>query len=223
MALILPLLGLALVDSTSIGTLVLPLLMVVIAGRADWGSLAIYFRTVVGLYFAIGVALLLGAGAVVEVLGDVLDTAPVYWLLLILGVGLFIQAFRMEGKDADPERLKGMVRRGSKPGALVGLALASVGTEVATMLPYLGAIGLLSTSDWSWPVQIGALVVYCLVMILPAVLIIGVASLFGDRLWGRLERFSTWIARQTEETIAWIVGIVGFYMAGFAVGQLGLL
>lgn len=223
MALIIPLLGLALVDSTSIGTLVLPLLMVVIAGRAEWGSLAIYFRTVVGLYFAIGVALLLGAGAVVEVLGDVLDTAPVYWGLLILGVGLFIQAFRMEGKNADPERLKGMVRRGSKPGALVGLALAAVGTEVATMLPYLGAIGLLSTSDWSWPVQIGALVVYCLVMILPAVLIIGVASLFGDRLWGRLERFSTWIARQTEETIAWIVGIVGFYMAGFAVGQLGLL
>lgn len=223
MTLILSLLGLALVDSTSIGTLVLPLLMVVIAGRADWGTFFIYLRTVVVLYFAIGVALLLGAGAIVEVLGGYLDTGPVYWVLIILGMALVIQAFRMGGKNTDPERLKGMVRRGSRPGALVGLALAAVGAEVATMLPYIGAIGLLSASDWSWLVRIGALAVYCLVMILPALLIIGVASLSGNQLWNRLERFSNWIARQTEETVAWIVGIAGVYMAGFAAGQLGLL
>jgi hypothetical protein len=90
------------------------------------------------------------------------------------------------------------------------------------MVPYLGAIGLLSTSDLGWPARVATLAAYCLVMVLPALAIIGVVYLAGDRLWDRVERFAAWIARQTEETVAWIVGIVGLLLAADAVGRLQL-
>ena len=50
----------------------------------------------------------------------------------------------------------------------MGVAVAAVGVEVATMLPFLGAIGLLTAHAPSTPVALGLLAAYCLVMIAPA-------------------------------------------------------
>lgn len=222
MSLFITLLGLSLLDSTSTGTLVLPLLMVVVARRVYWANLGIYLGTVVSLYFAVGLVLLLGAGVAVEAVGDLLDTRPVFWAQLVLGVGLVVLSFRMEGGRSDEGTLQRMVGGERTPRAMVGLGVAAVGMEIVSMMPYLGAIGLLSASDLGWPVRIATLAVYCLVMVLPALAIIGLVSLMGDRLWNRVERFAGWIARQTEETVAWIVGIVGFLLAADALNRLQL-
>lgn len=222
MGLLLPLLGLSLLDSTSIGTLVLPLLMVVIARQVQWAKMSVYLGTVGLLYFGIGLVLLVGADAVIRLVGDSLDSRPAWWGQLVLGVAMVALSFRLDGKEGDQGRLHRMVAGERSTRAMIGLALAAVAMEIATMVPYLGAIGLLSTSDLAFASQVGLLALYCLVMLLPALALIGAVSLAGDRLWGKMERFSGWIARQTEETVAWIVGIVGFLLAADAANRLAL-
>ena len=54
--------GLALVDSTSFGTLVLPLMML-LAPQVRTRNLVVYLATIAAFYFAVGVALLAGARA----------------------------------------------------------------------------------------------------------------------------------------------------------------
>lgn len=215
------LVGLALVDSTSFGTLGIPLVLVVANRRVLGRPLAVYFGTVVIFYFLVGVALVLGLGAVFGAFGDALESDAAYWLQLVLGVGLFVVSFRIGGG----KQSKGKQRRSWMPAslgtrAMVGIALTATLIEVGTMLPYLGAIGLLSASELGVVWQLLILAGYCLFMILPALVLIGAASLLGDRVWSRLERLSTWMQRHSEDSIGWIIGILGFFLAANALEAL---
>lgn len=215
------LVALALVDSTSLGTLVIPLLLVVRSREVQVRSLSIYLATVVGLYFLVGVALLFGAQAVADRVGDVLSARPVQWMQLALGVllalyGIFANKLPWAGRRADVPS-----QRSAK--AMVALGVASVAVELATMLPYLAAIGLIASLDTVLPVRLAVLLAYCLVMILPAVLLIALAAAFGARIWGRLERFIAWVEKQVAETMLWIAALVGIYLAASAAASLGLI
>ncbi|MEJ7839844.1 MAG: hypothetical protein WKF81_13610, partial [Thermomicrobiales bacterium] len=59
-----------------------------------------------------------------------------------------------------------------------------------------------------------------LVMILPAVILIAVASVLGDRLWPRLERLNAWVLKNAAESVGWLVGIAGFLIAADAASRL---
>lgn len=83
--------------------------------------------------------------------------------------------------------------------------------ELATMLPYLAAIGLLTASaPVLSPVEsAGLLAAYCVVMLLPAlVLLVGRLAL-RSLITPVLELLDRWFARHGQSTIAWIVGIIG--------------
>lgn len=81
------------------------------------------------------------------------------------------------------------------------------------MLPYLGAVGLMAAADlagWTVPMLLAG---YCLVMVLPAgVLLAGRAALPGlsERL---LRRLNTWIVEKAGNATGWILGIAGFLVA----------
>lgn len=214
------LVGLALVDSTSFGTLGIPLVLVVADRRVRGRPLAIYFGTVVIFYFLVGVALVLGLGAVFDMLGDALESDAAYWLQLVLGVALFAISFRIGGKRSMGKQRRSWIPTSLGARAMVGIALTATLIEVGTMLPYLGAIGLLSASELGVVWQLLILAGYCLFMILPALVLIGAASLLGDRVWSRLERLSTWMQRHSEDSIGWIIGILGFFLAANALGAL---
>lgn len=223
MTLLLTLAGLALVDSTSFGTLGIPLVLIVAARQVQVRAMLIYHSTVVVFYFLIGGALMLGLDTALGALGNALDSRAAYWVQLVIGVVLFGLSFRFNGKRKEGKPPRNWIPVSTNGKAMVGLALAATMLEVATMLPYLGAIGLLSTSDTNLVQRLLILAAYCMVMILPAVLILVAASLFGDRLWSRLERLSSWIQRNSEETMGWAIGIVGFFLAADAVSNLGLV
>lgn len=214
--------ALALLDSTSIGTLVVPLLLVVRSRGVQARSLTVYLGTVVGLYFLVGVALLLGAEAILGRVSGLLDERPVLWMQLVLGVVLLAY-----GVFAD--RIPGMGGRRPdvppqlSPRAMVALGAGSVLVELATMVPYLAAIGLIAALDVAVVGKLGVLLAYCLVMVLPAVVLIALAAAFGARIWDRLERIIAWVERQTAETMLWIAALVGIYLAGDAAVSLGLL
>jgi hypothetical protein len=227
LALLGPLAVLALIDSTSFGTLLIPIWLMLHPGPVRAGRLLAFLGTVAAFYFAVGLAVVAGADALLPDLAGIVESRPFLWVQLTVGVALFFLSFRMgrrKGSDAGGGRLARWRERAMTTGSiggLIGLAVTAVGIELGSMLPYLAAIGLITTAQL--PVAQVALVMagYCLVMIMPALFLLGARLALGHRIEPLLERISRWLAN--SEALAWVVGIVGFLLARDAVFRLGLL
>jgi cytochrome c biogenesis protein CcdA len=200
--------GLALLDSTSIGTLFIPIWLMLAPGRLRFGRFGIYLATITVFYFVVGVLLVLGASRVLEHL----DGRVALWIQLVIGVGLFAVSFRFDSKKK-MDTAKWTNRVNGSTAALVGVAVLAGVVELATMLPYLGAIGMMSAADLT-PAQIGLLLAgYCVVMVLPAlVLLVGRIAL-RSRVEPVLRRISRWFAEKGAGATGWILGIAGFLVA----------
>ncbi len=231
---------LALVDSTSFGTLLIPVWLLMTPGRVRLGRVGLFLATAVLCYFAIGLVLLLGASALREGFSAVSNTDAFLVGQLVLGAGLVVVSHFMDNKTARPRaaeraahgggrisrwraRAMGTDESGGATPALLILAVVAVLAEVATMLPYLAAIGIITTEGPGLPGDIGLLAGYCVVMIAPALaLSIGrvVARAALERPLSRLDR---WLTKHAQSTTAWIIGIVGVLLALRAISDLGLI
>ena len=94
----------------------------------------------------------------------------------------------------------------------MALAVIAGLLELPTMLPYLVAIGVLSNSTLALPAGIGVLAVYCLVMLIPALGLLGLRAALGSRLDSLLQRVSSKMGRFASETLLWVAGIAGFLL-----------
>lgn len=228
---------LALIDSTSFGTLMIPLWLMLAPGRMRVGRIVVFLVTVATFYFGVGLAIMFGAEAAVAQLGDLFSSRLALTVLFAAGVGLIIWSFQLEAK-AKREKKEGAppsarVLRwrdravgsessgagGSGGIALMGLAVGAGTVEVATMLPYLGAIGLLTTSGVGWPLSGGVLAAYCVVMILPALaflLLRLVAARWVDPV---LLKLDGWLTRNSTNTLSWVVGILGVLLVVNTAGE----
>jgi len=96
--------------------------------------------------------------------------------------------------------------------SLMTIALTAGALEVATMLPYLASIGLLTASapalELSPAHSAGLLAAYCVVMLLPALVLLSGRILLRSLITPVLNALDAWFARNGQSTIAWIVGIV---------------
>ena len=158
----LPLAGLALVDSLSAGTLVIPIALIFMWRRVRVGLLGTYLATIATAYFGLGVALLLGFDAAVTRLSGVSETDWFRWVTLVLGAGLFVfGVFSPNPKkhtatqSAGAEVPEGRASRLAKSASLsvtgmAGLALGAAVVEAATMLPYLGAMGIIQSMSFGF-------------------------------------------------------------------------
>lgn len=217
-------------DSTSIGTLFIPIWLMLVPGeRAPrLGRILIYLGTVAGFYFLVGVLLVLGAAPILDALGGSLDHPIALWAQLGIGVALFALSFRFDSSSAKRRGRPGPITRWRERATsgtagvrwLVGLALIAALVEVATMLPYLGAIGMMTTSDISPALVPVLLAGYCLVMVLPALLLLGLRAVGRTRVEPFLQRMSKWIERNAASTTGWVLGIAGFLVARDAVFRL---
>lgn len=220
---------LALIDSTSFGTLLIPLWLMLSPGRLRPGRVLTFLGVVVGFYFALGLALTTVLERVLEAGNGWAEHPMVVRGQLVLGVGLLVGSFFIGRKKSDsaprePGRLMRFRERAMTgeraTGALVALALGATVLEVATMLPYLGAIGLLATADLGLATRVAALAGYCLVMVAPALVLLAGRLLARSRIEPVLARMATWMENKAGEATAWIVGIVGFLLARDAVGRM---
>lgn len=245
---------LALIDSTSIGTLLIPLWLLL---RPDAKRLAprilLYLGVLAGFYLIVGVLVLNGADWVIRGLGaDSLTQIPaIQWAMTIGGGALLAYAlFSGSGKkpakaavpagrahpdghaddavaatnfESGAELVPAMAAAEAKwqhrigkalrsPGGLVALAVIAGLLELPTMLPYLVAIGVLSNSTLALPAGIGVLAVYCLVMLIPALGLLGLRAALGSRLDSLLQRVSSKMGRFASETLLWVAGIAGFLL-----------
>ncbi|MET9226116.1 GAP family protein [Lentzea sp. NPDC003310] len=209
--------GLALLDSTSIGTLFVPIWLMLTPGRLRLSRFGIYLGTITVFYFVVGALIVLGASQVV----DHLDGKVALWIQLVIGVVLFAVSFRFDSKKkTNTGKWQARISANGSAAALAGIALLAGVVELATMLPYLGAIGMMSAADLR-PAQVGLLLAgYCLVMIVPAVLLLGARLALRERVEPFLRRVSTWFAEKGASTTGWILGIAGFLVARDAVARL---
>jgi hypothetical protein len=175
--------ALALVDSTSIGTLVLPIWLMLQPGRLRAGRIALFLLVVGAFYWLMGLALLAGAVTFGESLSDFVRSDSGVHLRLAAGVVLLAVAFLLPGKKAAVARQQARKRGEPVPRgrldrwraramtegptratlvALAVLALLAAAAEIPTMVPYLAAIGILGTADPCRSVQAASLAAYCL-------------------------------------------------------------
>ena len=213
---------LALVDSTSLGTLVIPELLLVVGqgGALRIAGRSLLYLAVIGLfYLLLGIALLAGLLPLLESFGPQLSAPAVMLVLAVGGVLLVIWSFRLDPKSVrrrggDPEasarRWTDRARRASgRPGLLIALALLAGVIEAASMIPYLAAMGIIA--DTGIGLGGGALVLvgYCAVMILPGAVLCGVRAALGGRADAFLDRAHDWAVKNATSAFSWVVGIVG--------------
>jgi hypothetical protein len=227
--LILALVVLALLDSTSIGTLFVPVLLMLAPRRLKAGPLLGYLATIAVFYLALGVLIALGAGPVLVRVGSAFGPA-LNWVELAGGIALFALSFRFDPKrhpDAGHELGKKWTERVHKavesPRALVVLALTAGLIEAATMFPYLGAIALLAGAGLGAAPTAAVLAGYCLVMVLPALVLLGLRGTFADRVLPALTRVNGWFEKHAVGATGWVLAVVGFFLAADAAWRLGFL
>jgi len=233
------LLVLALIDSTSFGTLLIPIWLLTSVGRVRLGRMLVYLTTVTLSYLALGLVLLLGASAFLDSFGDLLDSTAFLVGQLVLGVALMGVSQLMDTTKARARaaeraangggrllRWRGRIMGDTSTGArsiaaLAGLAFVAVAVEAASMIPYLGAIGIIATAGPRWPASGVLLLGYCLVMIAPALVLTIGRLVAHDALERPLTGLDRWLTKHAQATTSWIIGIVGFLLAVQAVSDLG--
>lgn len=103
---------------------------------------------------------------------------------------------------------------------MVRLALAAGVLELLTMLPYLAAVGLLASAQLLPVRYVPLLIVYCTVMVLPALVLVGLRVVAQDRLQPPLRRLDGFLSRHADSAIGWVMGIAGFLIARDAAARL---
>ncbi|MFF3767449.1 GAP family protein [Streptomyces sp. NPDC001922] len=214
------LVGLALLDSASFGTLLIPVWLLLTPGRLRPGRIVAYLATVAGAYFCIGVLLTLGADAALEAARRALDGIPATHLRLgqlVLGVLVIAWSYWLEARARRQDDTPGRVRRwraramsgDGGVGGLMGLAMTAVGLEAATMLPYLAAVGLIAEADITVPLTGAVLAGYCVVMTLPAIVLAVARFAAHHRADPVLRRVNDWLTRNSARALGWTVGGIG--------------
>ncbi|ATG56641.1 hypothetical protein CFK41_14025 [Brachybacterium ginsengisoli] len=213
---------LALVDSTSMGTLVIPVILLVVGegGALRVAGRTLLFLSVIGLfYLVLGIGLLAGLLPLLESFGHLLAAPQVMLVLAVIGALLVVWSFRLDPKavarrGGDPEasarRWTDRARRASgRPAVLIGLALLAGLIEAASMIPYLAAMGILA--DMGVGLGRGTLILvgYCAVMILPGLVLCGVRAALGGGADALLDRAHEWAVKNATSAFSWAVGIIG--------------
>lgn len=218
------LVALALLDSTSFGTLGIPVFLLIQA-RVRVAALLLYLCTIGVFYWAVGLVLAFGAHEIHGVVAALDGSRPLDYVQLALGIGLFALSYRFDKKriaqrrernataGAGPsrhERWRATLADGTaRPGVIVAVALAAGLIEVASMLPYLGAVGIITQAQLAAPAVAAVLGAYVAVMIAPALVLLALRLIAHRSVEPTLARLGAWIDRNSEEMLGWILGGVG--------------
>lgn len=233
--------ALALADSISLGTLLIPVVFLV-APRLRPSRILIYLATIGSFYFVVGSVIAWGAAQVPPSLVGLLQTPAAFAIQLVLGSAILIGAIitlrrvglerRRSDGDATPERTapSGRLARWRQSALadpsgrhVVLIALGAGLIEIATMVPYLAAIGMVSSSGAHTGMRIALLAGYCALMVTPALILLVLRLTLRSKIETPLQRLASWMERTGTENTAWILAVVGGLLARDALQRLQLL
>ncbi|OZF26165.1 hypothetical protein [Rhodococcus sp. 14-2483-1-2] len=151
---------LALTDSLSVGTLLVPVWLLTVPGRIRAHRVLLYLTAVLTTYVAIGVALLAGGRTVFDRATGILATPGFSVAQFVVGVALFISSFAFDTKAA---RARAAARTQSGTGRLPRWRDRAMADQHST--------GVIASHTTTWIASFVALVAYCVVMVVPAVVL----------------------------------------------------
>lgn len=224
--------GLALVDSTSLGMSLIPLWLLLSPGKLSKSRISAYLVTLTAAYLIMGIVVAAGAKSVFESMRAWIDGVPDAVLMSVQALaGLLIVAFGLtllvrNLRDTDGAATKALLRWrneamtvGSSRG-LVRLALVAFAVEFATMIPYVGAIGAMVDAQMSWPSIVWWVAVYCVVMMTPAFIMTALRISFGGRIDPFLQKLDDWLERHMGTVSGAGLILLGALVAGAALALL---
>ena len=205
-ALLLSLLGLALLDSINPSALAVTMYLM-FAGRPFVGKVLTYVGAVFASNLVLGVLLMIGLGS----LRGYLESPVAYAVQGTIGALLFGYAVFTPGK---PRKEGTGVRqpRSWNLGAVFLLGITVTVVEFSTAFPYLGAVALMTNAGLLATQWLPILIAYNAIFVAPPLLLLAAYSFFGSRLEARFEKLRDRFAKGSRETMLWIAGIVGFLL-----------
>lgn len=222
---------LALVDSTSFGTLLIPTWLLLDDERPRVGRMLAYLGTIAALYFALGLALSAGMRLVLDDLMAWFATESGAVVIVAVGAVLIAGSWALDHRRRRARangtsgriarwRARVMAADGSV-WPLLTLALTATVLEIATLLPYLAALGILSESQLSLGTHAALVAFYCVVMVIPALVLTLLRLVAHQAVRPVLAKINGWMERSGNETVLWIVTIVGVILVINGIGALG--
>ncbi|MDO5029755.1 MAG: GAP family protein [Corynebacterium sp.] len=221
--------GLALIDGISVGTLLIPMVLLIVWRKMRLAPFATYLTTITLAYFGIGVALYVGMREVFHIIGGATSSPWFCWAMLAMGILLLLYGiFSPTPKERTieeivSERSKEAAKSSAGSLAMIGLALGAALIEAASMLPYIAAVGIIETLSIPVAMHLMVLAIYCLVMILPAILVGVFFMAYGDRAFERTVKLMPMLEYRTKIAVLWIAALVGAYMIVHSLVLLGVL
>lgn len=207
--------GLALVDSIGVGTLAVPL----------WMMLRPSFRAgVVLLHLCVLGLLYLGVGIAVWAASDGLRVAIPgdAWIRLAVGVVILLVGVVCDRRRRVPSSAWWTRPPGSVRGVVL-LAVAVGAVEVATMLPYFSAIAIVGDADLGRLSSVSILAAYVLVMLSPALVLLAVGVVAQERISSVTRPLVRRVDRWTGDVAATVSIVVGALLAANAAIELNLV
>jgi hypothetical protein len=98
--------------------------------------------------------------------------------------------------------------------------LTAAGIEAASMIPYLAAIGFLTTSELSMVGRSVVLLGYCLLMIVPALVLLAARLLLHSYVSPVLKKLEESLSRNASDAVALLLFLLGLYMVGDSLNAL---
>lgn len=233
--------ALALADSISLGTLLIPVVFLV-APHLRPSRILIYLLTISGFYLLVGTMIAWGAAHIPPSFAGLLKTPAAHAIQLAIGSAILIGAIvtlrRLgiernrsagdvaPGRTAPSSRLarwrqSALADPSGKQVVLIALGAGLI--EIATMVPYLAAIGLVSSSGTPAGTRIALLAGYCALMVTPALILLVLRLTLRSRIETHLQRLASWMERTGTENTAWILAVVGGLLARDALQRLQIL
>ena len=175
---------------------------------------------VFAVFFVGGALLVLGPGQLLLAAVPRPDAEDKHLVEIIGGGVLLIVALSVWIKR---RRLSDVPLPGAESGRRGALALGATISvlELPTAFPYFAAIAAIVDSDAGVVTQVGYLLVFNIVFVLPLLLIAGALTVAGERVEPALERVRGWFERRWPTLTATVVAIAGallltFGLAGYA-------
>ncbi|WBL19057.1 GAP family protein [Citricoccus sp. NR2] len=224
--------GLALIDSTSLGTSLIPLWLLLSPGRLSKTRIGSYLLTLTLAYFAMGLAVAAGAASLFNAFQSWISSAPDALLVggqttigaLIIAFGLTLLIRNLRGVEMDSGnslfRWRNEAMTAGSSRGLVRLALLVFGIEFATMVPYVGAIVAMTDAEMTAESIVLWIFIYCAVMMAPA----GILTVFrlglGHRIDPLLRRLDAWLERHMGTVSGTGLTLLGALIVGIALSNL---
>ena len=200
--------GLALLDAISPATLGVTVYLLLTERERLNSRLMIYLLTVAGVYFVIGVSLMLGLDVVMASFSSIFQNRIVSWVMLIIGGILFIASFyypKSKKSDLPKPKSKSMA-------SMVALGFTTSLIEVGAAFPYFAAIGLMTTSNLAVFQWLPILAGYNFIMVLPPLIVFTLHLLLGRVMQRPLESLRIRLSKYSGSAISWIMCIVGLIL-----------